>query len=160
MTPKQQQFCQEYVVDLNATQAAVRAGYSERTARQIASENLSKPDIQEEIRMVMEQRRQRTEISADWVIHHLRELVERSMQIEPARDEENRVIGTYRFNGNVAVRALDLLARHLGMFKPDSGNSEELESMEEVIRDRERERVRQTIIHRQQTKLDHRKMRE
>ena len=45
LTPKQERFVQEYLIDLNATQAAIRAGYSQRTARQIGDENLSKPDI-------------------------------------------------------------------------------------------------------------------
>jgi phage terminase small subunit len=45
MTPKQQRFCDEYLIDLNATQAAIRAGYSEKNARNIASENLAKPNI-------------------------------------------------------------------------------------------------------------------
>lgn len=47
LTPKQCKFVKEYLIDLNATQAAIRAGYSEKTARAIGSENLSKPDIQE-----------------------------------------------------------------------------------------------------------------
>lgn len=45
LTPKQERFVSEYLIDLNATQAAIRAGYSENTARAIASENLSKPNI-------------------------------------------------------------------------------------------------------------------
>jgi phage terminase small subunit len=45
LTPKQQRFVDEYLVDLNATQAAIRAGYSEKTARAIGSENLTKPDV-------------------------------------------------------------------------------------------------------------------
>ena len=49
LTPKQQRFCDEYLIDMNATQAAIRAGYSEKTARQIATENLSKPSIREYI---------------------------------------------------------------------------------------------------------------
>ncbi len=49
MTAKQIRFCDEYLIDLNATQAAIRAGYSEKTARKIGSENLSKPDIREYI---------------------------------------------------------------------------------------------------------------
>ena len=49
LTPKQNRFVEEYLIDLNATKAAVRAGYSEKTARQIGSENLSKPAIQEAI---------------------------------------------------------------------------------------------------------------
>lgn len=46
LTDKQKRFCDEYLVDFNATQAAIRAGYSKKTANRIASENLSKPDIQ------------------------------------------------------------------------------------------------------------------
>lgn len=49
LTDKQQRFVEEYCVDFNATQASIRAGYSERTARQIGSENLSKPDISQAI---------------------------------------------------------------------------------------------------------------
>lgn len=49
LTAKQQRFVDEYLVDLNATQAAIRAGYSEKTAQQIGSENLSKPVIAAEV---------------------------------------------------------------------------------------------------------------
>lgn len=49
LTAKQQRFCDEYLIDLNATQAAIRAGYSEKTARQTSAENLSKPYIREYI---------------------------------------------------------------------------------------------------------------
>lgn len=49
MTAKQMRFCDEYLIDLNATQAAIRAGYSEKNARNIASENLAKPYIREYI---------------------------------------------------------------------------------------------------------------
>ena len=45
MTPKQKRFCDEYLIDTNATQAAIRAGYSEKTAYSIGEENLKKPDI-------------------------------------------------------------------------------------------------------------------
>lgn len=49
LTAKQQRFCDEYLIDLNATQAAIRAGYSKKTARAIGNENLTKPDIKEYI---------------------------------------------------------------------------------------------------------------
>ena len=49
LTAKQQRFCDEYLIDLNATQAAIRAGYSEKAARQIATENMAKPSIREYI---------------------------------------------------------------------------------------------------------------
>ena len=56
LTAKQQRFCDEYLIDLNATQAAIRAGYSENTARQIGTENLSKPSIKEYIDIRMEEK--------------------------------------------------------------------------------------------------------
>ena len=49
MTAKQQRFCDEYLIDLNATQAAIRAGYSKKTAQQMSAENLLKPVIKEYI---------------------------------------------------------------------------------------------------------------
>ena len=71
MTAKQQLFCDEYLIDLNATQAAIRAGYSEKTARKIGQENLTKPDIQEYIQKKKADREQRTEITQDMVLREL-----------------------------------------------------------------------------------------
>lgn len=71
LTPKQERFVHEYLIDLNATQAAIRAGYSERTARQVAAENLSKPDIQAAIDACMKARETRTGITADRVLAEL-----------------------------------------------------------------------------------------
>lgn len=68
LTPKQERFVQEYLVDLNATAAAIRAGYSKKTANRIASENLSKPDIQIAIQEAQKARQERTEITQDMVI--------------------------------------------------------------------------------------------
>lgn len=71
LTPKQEAFCKEYIIDLNATQAAVRAGYSKKTANRIASQLLSKVDIQENIQELMDARSQRAEITADRVLEEL-----------------------------------------------------------------------------------------
>ena len=49
LTKKQQRFCDEYLIDMNGTQAAIRAGYSAKTAKQIANENLTKPDVRDYI---------------------------------------------------------------------------------------------------------------
>lgn len=68
LTPKQARFVKEYLIDLNATQAAIRAGYSKRTANRIASENLSKPVIQAAIQKGVHKREQRTEFDADRVL--------------------------------------------------------------------------------------------
>ena len=71
LSPKQKLFVKEYLVDLNATQAAIRAEYSERTAQRIGSENLSKPLIAEAIQKEMADREKRVEINADWVLKKL-----------------------------------------------------------------------------------------
>ena len=71
MTPKQQRFIEEYLVDLNATQAALRAGYSAKTARTIAAENLAKPNIQARITALKQARSERTQIDADQVVQEL-----------------------------------------------------------------------------------------
>ena len=68
LTPKQQAFVEEYLIDLNATQAAIRAGYSKKTARQIAEQNLSKLDIQNAISNAQRERSARTNITQDAVL--------------------------------------------------------------------------------------------
>jgi phage terminase small subunit len=68
LTAKAMRFGEEYIIDLNATQAAIRAGYSEKTAYSIGQENLKKPEIQEYIQKLMEERSKRTEITADLVL--------------------------------------------------------------------------------------------
>jgi phage terminase small subunit len=71
LTRKQVTFCAEYLVDLNATKAAERAGYKKRSARSIGSENLTKPDIARHIETLMAERIQRTGLTADAVIEAL-----------------------------------------------------------------------------------------
>jgi len=71
LTAKQSTFVKEYLIDLNATQAAIRAGYSEKTAYSIGQENLTKPDIQKAIQKAMNERSERTEITQDMVLQEL-----------------------------------------------------------------------------------------
>lgn len=74
LTDKQEMFCREYLIDLNATQAAIRAGYSEKTARKIGSENLSKPDVQNRIAELKVQRNEQVKIDASYVLKRLVEI--------------------------------------------------------------------------------------
>jgi phage terminase small subunit len=67
LTPKQQRFCEEYLIDLNATQAAIRAGYSAKTGYAIGEENLKKPEIAMEIDRLKAERSKETKIDAGWV---------------------------------------------------------------------------------------------
>lgn len=71
LTAKQQRFCDEYLIDLNATQAAIRAGYSEKNARNIASENLAKPNIKKHIEKRMEEKEKTLIADQDEVLRYL-----------------------------------------------------------------------------------------
>lgn len=71
LTPKQQRFVDEYLIDLNATQAAIRAGYPERSARSVGQENLTKPDIQAAIQTARQAQQERTQITSDRILQEL-----------------------------------------------------------------------------------------
>ena len=71
LSEKQKRFCEEYVIDLNATQAAIRAGYSQTSARRVASQNMTKHDIQSYIQELRQKQQERTDITADMVIKEL-----------------------------------------------------------------------------------------
>lgn len=107
LTEKQALFVQEYLVDLNATQAAIRAGYSENTAYSIGNENLKKPEIAEKIRELMAEREERTNITQDKVLDELAEV---------GFAKKNTVHGI-RMKMSDKIKALELLGKHLGMFQ-------------------------------------------
>ena len=71
LTPKQQRFVDEYLIDLNATEAAIRAGYSKKTARQVGSQNLAKLNIMAAVNEAKAKRAERTNINADWILNRL-----------------------------------------------------------------------------------------
>lgn len=74
LNAKQERFVQEFLVDLNATQAAIRAGYSKDTAKSIGSENLTKPDIQAAIAKGKAKRSKKVEISQERVVQEMAKL--------------------------------------------------------------------------------------
>lgn len=76
LTDKQELFAREYLSDLNATQAAKRAGYSDKTAYSIGQENLKKPEIQDRIAELKAERNERTQVKADYVLRRLVEIDE------------------------------------------------------------------------------------
>lgn len=122
LTDKQTAFVREYLVDLNATQAAIRAGYSERTASRIGPQLLGKTWVREAIEKAQAKRARRVEVTQDYVLSNLVEVVERTMQRAPVMDrkgeqvtdEEGRAVWTFDAKG--ANRALELLGKHLGIF--------------------------------------------
>lgn len=82
MTAKQQRFCDEYLIDLNATQAAIRAGYSEKTANRIATENLSKPVIKEYIKARMDEKEDELIADQNEVLKYLTSVLRGESQAE------------------------------------------------------------------------------
>lgn len=88
LTPKQDRFCLEYIVDLNGTQAAIRAGYSKKTAYSIAEQNLKKLEIQKKVQKLLDARRVRTEVKADEIIQEIKKMAFSNMADYMTPDNE------------------------------------------------------------------------
>jgi phage terminase small subunit len=116
LTKKQNAFVKEYLIDLNATQAAIRAGYSEATATEIGYENLTKPHIKVAVEEAMNKRSEKLEITAEYVLSSLKEVADRCMQAVPVLDKEGNNTGEYYFEHSGANKALELLGKHLKLF--------------------------------------------
>ena len=152
LTDKQRQFVDEYIIDFNATQAAIRAGYSEKTAKTTAAQNLSKRNIQEALQKAIQGRSDRTQIRQDDVIKEwakiafydprdffdenkklkdITELDESSAAAIAGMDVTQRCVGTKddpEWETITKIKlvdkkgALDSVAKHLGMFVDKTQN--------------------------------------
>ena len=161
MTKKQKRCVEEYLIDLNATQAAIRAGYSPETAYSIGSENLKKPEIRACIEKAMAERSKRTGINQDRIIMELakigllnpKDLVDfdEATVKEEAAEEDLAAIASVRVKRfptkdgegiereikmHDKTKALELLGRHFGMFKDKvevSGLEEEKKKLDDIL---------------------------
>jgi len=142
MTDKQDRFCEEYMIDLNATQAAIRAGYSPKTAREQAPRLLANVSIQNRIAQLQAEQSRRTGVSADRVVRELAKIAfanasdlidpeTASVKLDASRDDLAAIqsIKVKSFGEDCLehevkladkLRALDLLGKHLGMYKDAS----------------------------------------
>ena len=120
LTNKQKMFCKEYLKDLNATQAAIRAGYSKKTAEVIGFENLRKPKINEQIQKEMDKRSERIKINADDVLEGILKVRDNAMQVtdimESNEKGERVKIAEDMIDRNAALKASELLGKHLKLF--------------------------------------------
>ncbi len=126
LTPKQARFVGEYLIDLNATQAAIRAGYSERSAKQQSSRLLTNADIVAAVAKGQADKAEKLGLSQEWVLRQLVQVVERCLQAEAVVDRkgepviietpEGELAAAYTFQAAGAIRALELLGKHLQMF--------------------------------------------
>lgn len=154
LTAKQAAFVAEYLIDLNATQAAIRAGYSTKTAKSIGDENLSKPDVAAAVAEAIQARAKRTEITADRVLKELARIgfadVRRifgddglqnpvdmdddtaaaiaSVEVIVRRTpgDEKHVEHVHKIKMNDKLGALTQIGRHLGMFTDNLRHSGEV----------------------------------
>lgn len=141
MTNKQKRFCEEYLIDLNATQAAIRAGYSPDSASTIGGENMRKPQIRARIDTALAARSKRTGVNADRVVRELARVafvnpsdvidMDSAMLKDDATEDDTAAVASVKVktiptaDGQGVEReikladklkALELLGRHLGMF--------------------------------------------
>lgn len=117
LTAKQERFCEEYVVDFNATQAAIRAGYAENSARQQGSRLLTKDDIAARVAHLMTKTAEQLGITAGYVLRRLRDSLEVNFpHYEIAYDERGRPVPVVLGNPTASIRAAELLGKHLALF--------------------------------------------
>jgi len=116
LTVRQARFVEEYLVDGNGMQAAIRAGYSPRSAKQLGSKVLGMPLVQVALAARQAGLGAEHRVDAGWVLDRLREVAERCLQAVPVRDRSARETGEWTFNASGATRALELIGKHLGMF--------------------------------------------
>ena len=127
LTDKQARFVEEYLVDLNATQAAIRAGYSARTAEWIGPQLLGKNHVSSAIAMKMADRSKRTEITADLVMRDVEAIKRDAMRESTDKDGNPAMV-----NHAAALKACELQGKHLGMFTDKVAMTIESSSDEEL----------------------------
>ncbi len=156
LTPKQKRFVAEYLVDLNATAAAKRAGYSVKTADRIGPELLGKTCVSEAIQRAIQNRERRTEITQDMVLREtaklaffdIRKMFDKDgkpldiskldadtaaalvgLDVQDIADNDGDYVGfVKKYKMADKLKALELLGKHLGAWEPkDDGPKNEIE---------------------------------
>lgn len=136
LTKKQQVFVAEYLVDLNATRAAISAGYSAKTANEQGSRLLANVKVSEQISKKTEKRLEKLDITADYVLGGIKETIERCRQSSPVLDRKGNPILTetedgdeavaYTFQAIGALKGYELLGKHLKLFTDKMEHSGEV----------------------------------
>lgn len=119
MTDKQKRFCDEYLIDCNATQAAIRAGYSPKTAYSIGEENLKKPELKTYIDERLEQLRSEKIADAQEVLEYLTSVMrgEHTEQVLRLDGDGVQVVDSVQTPTRDRLKAAELIGKRYGMFK-------------------------------------------
>ena len=123
LSGRYEKFCQEYAIDYNGTKAAIRAGYEEKSARQQSSRLLTQEKILNRIMELQTEQVKRLSITQDYVVLQLLDTYKCCREATPVMrydyDRGEMVeTGKYQFDSKGALRALELLGKHLGMYGP------------------------------------------
>lgn len=121
LSPKEERFCQEYVLDYNGTKAAIRTGYKKSNAASQATRLLKKAEVSARVRELQREMAERLALSQDFVVTQLIETYNQCKEATPVMrynydTGEMEETGMYQFDGKNALKALELLGKHLGMF--------------------------------------------
>ena len=114
LTPRQEAFVNEYLIDLNATQAAIRAGYSKKTADKQATQLLGKTSISQAIQAAMDERKERTEITQDRVIKEIAKYAFKDASDAPESS----------FKHSSKTKYIDMLCKHLGAYERGAADNQ------------------------------------
>ena len=132
LTPKQQRFIEEYVVDCNATQAAIRAGYSKKTANRIASHLLSKIDIQEAIALKRQKISLKTNYDAVSWRKDMMEIKRILSQTVVLGESEEGAVESFTDATNL-MKCMDMLGKHLGAYNKDESEKDGIEKVADAL---------------------------
>ena len=120
ITAKQYRFCQEYIIDLNATQAAIRAGYSKKAAKEQGSRLLANVHVSKRVEELQRDVAKCLGIDARYVLDNLKEVVDRCMAATPVLDHDGNETGEFVFAHQGATKALELIGKHLSLWNGDN----------------------------------------
>lgn len=144
LNAKQSRFVQEYLIDLNATQAAIRAGYSEKTAEQQGPRLLGNAGVAAAIAAGQAERAKRVQVDQDYVLSSIVDTMERCKQAKPVFDRKGNPVlvetptgelaPAYAFDAGNVLRGAELLGKHLGMFtdRNDAGQGDVASALRDI----------------------------
>tara|TARA_R110000764_G_scaffold72464_3_gene148638 strand:+ start:9938 stop:10411 length:474 start_codon:yes stop_codon:yes gene_type:complete len=150
LTDKQELFCNEYLIDLNATQAATRAGYSKNTAQEIGSQNLSKVMISDRIAYLKQDRDKRIGIDQDFVVNNLIKAMKVCMgeeftHVVASEDGSTIELAVKKTDMTNYVKVQDMLFKHIGAYEKDNKQKENSVVQSLVISDEMAKKISDNI---------------
>lgn len=131
LTPKQKRFVEEYVIDCNATQAAIRAGYSPKTAYSIGQENLKKPEVMKAIAEKQKKVSEKTEYDA---LAWRKDMLEykKTLEQKVLLGDDEAAVEIFTDPTNL-MKCMDMLGKHLGAYNKDESEKDGIEKVAEAL---------------------------